>query len=384
MKRLSSILFFLLCIAMLQAQEHIFMLVDVSKSVRQHELNDARQAINEILTGRQPSKAFISQGSQQDLVNFKIKAGDKLSVSRFGSLNTTLAISPVPVTIQNIDADVNQALNSITWTPTDGQTYMTLAKAKIAEYAKNHNVSKYRLYIISDNINDDYGPNGRPNYPADGYTQNLAEGYNTSTNPVNEAGYTRLKFSQNSDFTISLSPGVDVSKYNLPSTATTSPAVQNDATPAIKISPAQKGKKGNEYKLKADKLNLNWTCANCPQGTKYSVNISQYEGGKLRETKKDLIANNLTIKLPDGKFRITVSASNVSSSSDTTFISVSTGGYGWLIFLLIAIVGIGAGYYFWNKKRQEKIDRYSDHNGDKSIFTQPSGNNTNPTNSDYF
>lgn len=383
MKRLFSILFFLLSVIILQAQEHVFILVDVSKSVKQHELNDARQAINEILTGRQPSKAFISQGNQQDLANFKIKQNDKLSVSRFGSLNTTQAINPAPVTIQNIDTDVNQALNSITWTPTDGQTYMTLAKAKIAEYAKNHNVSKYRLYIISDNINDDYGPNGRPNYPADGYTQNLAEGYNTSTNPVNEAGYTKLKFSQSSDFTISLSPGVDVSKYNLPATATTASAVNNDGTPTISISSAQKGKKGNEYKLKADKLNLNWTCTNCPEGVKYTVNISQYDGGKLKETKKDLTANNLTIKLPDGKYRITVSASNVSSSSDTTFVNVNTGGYGWLVFLLIIIAGAGAGYYFWNKKRQEKIESYSDHTND-DIFTQKSGSNTNSSNPDYF
>lgn len=383
MKKLFTILYLTLYTFSVYSQTNVFVLVDVSKSVKQDELNNAKQALNEVLTGSQLSRAFISQGAQQDLANFKLMQGDKLAIVKFGSLHTTLAINPNPDTIQNVNADVNQVLNTISWTPTDQQTYMTLAKAKIAEYAKNDNITKYKLYIISDNINDDYGQGGKPNYPDD-YTRNLAEGYNTSTNPVNEAGYTKLKFSANSLFTLSFSPGVDVSKYSLPG-GTPPPIVDADTGNAvITLNSPPKARKGKEHEIKTESLNINWTCKNCPQGIKYTVMVSQYDGRKFRETKKDLTANTATFKVPDGKFKITVSASNYPSSSDYTYIDVSTGSYGWLIFLLILIAAGAVGYYFWNKKRQEKIDVFST-NKAEDIFSKGNGGTTgNSSNSDYF
>lgn len=384
MKRLYTILSLIICTLSVYSQNNVFVLVDVSLSVKPSELNDAKQALNEVLTGSQLSKAFVSQGSQQDLVNFKMAQGDKLAIAKFGSLQTTLAINPSPTAIQNVNADVSQVLNSTSWTPTDGQTYITLAKAKIAEYAKNHNITKYKLYVISDNIQDDYGKAGKPNYPDD-YTRNLAEGYNTSTNPVSESGYTKLKFDKAKDFTLSFSPNVDVSKYTLP--GGTPPAIvdTNTENAAITITSPPEAKKGKEHEIKTETVNINWTCNNCPQGIKYTVLVSQYDGGKFREAKKDLVANTATFKLPDGKFRITVSASNTTASSDYTHVCVSTGGYGWLIFLLLLIVAIAIGYYFWNKKRQEKIDVFASNKAD-DIFSKNSGGTTssNSSNTDYF
>lgn len=383
MKQLYTIISLIICTLSVYAQNNVFVLVDVSKSVTQTDLNNAKQALTEVLTGSQLTMAFVSQGSQADLVNFKMANGDKLAVSKFGSLNTTLAINPSPSTMQNVSADVNQVLNASSWTPTDGQTYITLAKAKIAEYAKNHNITKYKLYIISDNVSDDYGQNGKPNYPDD-YTRNLAEGYNTSTNPVSEGGYTKLKFTANSLFTLSFSPSVDVSKYTLP--GGTPPAIVDtiDATAIITITSPPEAKKGKEYEVKTESVNINWNCPTCPQGTKYTVLVSQYDGGKFREQRKCDLPTT-TFKLPNGKFRITVSTSNTTASSDYTCISVSTGGYGWLIFLLILLSGIGIGYYFWNKKRQEKIDVFATNKAD-DIFSKGTGGTTssNSSNSDYF
>lgn len=379
MKRLYTILSLIICTLSVYSQNNVFVLVDVSLSVKPNELNDAKQALNEVLRGSQLSKAFISQGSQQDLVNFKMAQGDKLAIAKFGSLLTTLAINPSPTTIQNVNADVSQVLNSASWTPTDGQTYITLAKAKIAEYAKNHNITKYKLYVISDNIQDDYGKAGKPNYPDD-YTRGLAEGYNTSTNPVSESGYTKLKFDKAKDFTLSFSPNVDVSKYTLP--GGTPPAIvdTNTENAAITITSPPKAKKGKEHEVKSETVNINWTCNNCPQGIKYTVLVSQYDGGKFRETKKDLVANTATFKLPDGKFRITVSSSNYASSSDYTCISVSTGGYGWLIFILILFAAAIIGYYRWKIIQDDKLHGGSTTKTD-GIFTNTPNNSGNPNSS---
>ncbi len=383
MKRLYTILSLIICTLSVHSQNNVFVLVDVSLSVKPYELNDAKQALNEVLTGSPLSKAVISQGSQQDLVNFKMAQGDKLAIAKFGSLLTTLAINPSPTTIQNVNADISQVLNSASWTPTDGQTYITLAKAKIAEYAKNHNITKYKLYLISDNIQDDYGKAGKPNYPDD-YTRNLVEGYNTSTNPVSESGYTKLKFDKAKDFTLSFSPNVDVSKYTLP--GGTPPAIVDtpSGNAGITITSPPEAKKGKEHEVKSETVNINWACNNCPQGIKYTVLVSQYDGGKFRETKKCDVPT-ATFKLPDGKFRITVSASNTTASSDYTCISVSTGGYGWLIFLLILMVAGAVGYKIWNDKRNKKLNEFAPTKAD-DIFSKNSGGTTtsNSPNSDYF
>jgi hypothetical protein len=376
----------------LQAQDHVFVLVDVSKSVKQYQLDDAREALYEILTGTQPSKAFITQGKQSDLAQFKLKQGDKLSISTFGSLATTRGINPVPST------DVDKMLNSISWIPTDGQTYLTLAKAKIAEYAKNNSIAKYKLYLISDNINDDYGPNGRPDYPKNenNYTQDLVEGYNTSTNPVAESGYTKLKFDKNSSFSLSLSPGVDVTNYTPPINPNNPIIIPPDTSSVIKIT-SPTGARKKAYQLKSDKITLSWACTNSPQGIRYNVTFSGIDGTKGHPALKNVSGNSASTKLPDGKYRITVSASNYKASSDTTYIDVSTGGgFGWVLFLLLLAAAGGIGYYLWNKNRQEKFESNTDRGTDRNtdnIFSNDSNNNynnntynntNNNSDSDYF
>lgn len=354
MKHLPVFLLILLTSFTASAQSHVFVLVDASKSVKQSQLNDAREALTEVLTGATPSKAFISQGKVQDLAGFKVKPGDKLSVCRFGSLSTTLAINPNPVNIQNIAGDVSQAVNSIAWTPTDNQTYITLAKAKIAEYAKNHQISRYRLYLISDNIQDDYGPGGKPNY-SDDYTRNLVEGYNTSTNPVSEAGYTKLKFSQNSDFTLSFSPSVDVSKYSLPP-GKSPPVSVPDATPepaSITLTAFADGRKDKPKEAKSGDVTLSWTC-NCPEGTKFNALITAADGSKYKDQKKNISGNSVKFAdVPGGTFKVVVSATDVNSAS--TYIKTPSGSMAWLIILVLILAGGGVAYYVYYTKRNKKL-----------------------------
>lgn len=381
MKRLYTILSLLLFTVSVSAQNNVFVLVDVSLSVTQSDLSRSKQALNEVLTGVTPSRAFVAQGYVADLPSFKLAVGDKLSVSKFGSLNTTLAINPNPITIQNLTADVSQLLNASSWIPTDGQTYLTLAKAKIAEYAKNHNISQYKLYIISDNVNDDYGQGGKPNYPDD-YTRNLAEGYHTSTNPVSEGVYTKLKFSANSLFTFSLL-SVDVAKYNIPG-GTPPPPPPPSETASITLTSFANGKKDKPVPTGSNSFSVSWTCINCAPNTKYNVMLTEI-GGKYKDlSKKNLPVNTVKFTdVPSGQFKIVVSA--MGENSATTFVETPSGGYGWLFVLLILIITVAVGYYFWNKRRQEKIDVFASNKADDIFSKNTGGSNIgNTSNSDYF
>jgi len=381
MNRIVTILFLSACLTTIQAQNDIFVLVDVSRSIRQSELNDAKQALTEVLTGVNPSRAFIAYGNQTDLTNYKANVNNKIAISKFGSLNTTIAINPTPITIQNIGSDVNSMVNSITWTPIDQQTYFNLAKAKIAEYAKRNKINIYKLCIISDNINDDFGPNGTPNYPNQ-YTRELAEGYNTTSNPVKET-WTKLKFNQNSNFTLSFS-SVDVSRYILPTGPGITPPPPEPAI--IKIS-SPIGTRSKEAESKSKNLTVSWTCTNCPADINYSVRISGYDGNKFNDTRNNLTSNSTTFNnLSGGKYRITVSDSNYSAASDTTFVNINAGGLGWIIPLLLLAAAGGAAYYFWNKRRQKKLNAtQSDNYNSSDIYNQNSDPTTSyPSNPEYF
>jgi hypothetical protein len=381
MKRLFLVYFFTSTILIVKGQSSVFVLVDVSKSVTQSQLTDARQALIEVLVGTPLTKAFISQGTSHDLANFKLVIGDKLSVSKFGGLQTTLSINPNIIQIQNPATDVSRVLNSTSWTPTDNQTYIQLAKAKIAEYAKNHKIAQYKLYIISDNVQDDYGPGGKPNYPDD-YTRNLAEGYNTSTNQVNEQGYTKIKFAPNSLFTLSFSPNVDVSKYTLPGNVNL-PITSDANTPAaIVLTSFADGKKDRPKSTNENSFNISWSC-NCQKDVKFNVALTEIEGGKYRDSKKNVTSNSIRFSdVPSGKFKVVVSALNANSAM--TYIETPSSGAGWIIALLLIAVAGGTGYYFWNKKRQEKIDVFASNKTD-DIFSKPGGGTTpNSSNTDYF
>ena len=196
---------------------------------------------------------------------------------------------------------------------------------------------------------------------------------------MREAGFTRLKFNNASLFTLSFSPSVDITGYSLPGT---NPVVDNTPQSTISIT-SPKGTKNTPAVLKTETLNLNWTCSQCSEGIRYSVRISQ-EGGKFRENKTDLTANRFSINLPNGQFSITVSSSNLTGvSSDTTFISVNKGGYGWLLFLLLLLAGAGGGYYIWDKKRREKLENIFENKTD--IFNANTGTTNNTiNNSEYF
>ena len=377
MKQLYTILSLFICTLSVYSQNNVFVLVDVSKSVTQNNLNDAKKALTEVFTGGTSSVGSIIKGTISDLYKFKLNTGDNLSVSRFGSCQTTWAITPSLNGINNFNTDVTNTLNSISWSPTDNNTFISLAKAKIAEYAVRNSITNYKLIIITDNIQTDFAK-GILNY-CNTDAKALAESYKSG---VIEGVYTSLKFSPSADFTIHLIQSVDVSKYTLP--GVTPPTIIDTENAAITISSPPEAKKGKEHEVKTETVNINWNCPTCRQETKYTVLVSQYEGGKFKETKKCDVPT-ATFKLPDGKFRITVSASNNTASSDYTCISVSTGGYGWLIFLLILIAAIGIGYYFWNKKRQEKIDVFATNKAD-DIFSKGSGETAtgNSSNSDYF
>ena len=392
MKKFLSILFLLFCTFCVIAQEHVFILVDISGSRGTDPIKaEAKQQVYNLLLGQYSSNGWnpvtVTDKKIADLINSVSKQtligqNSWICIVPFGNKDTYKNYSIAqnknnPIDFQNL---FNQKYPSKF---TDGYTYIQIAEAFTASLAKTYNINEYYMFIITDGLGDQDDTNSKNNYNS--FEEDLLLEWNNASSSIvkNVGALTKSKYYINfrrvtnvKGTTIPTNPGI---------TPPTSIVNSSGANAVITITSPPEAKKGKEHEMKSEMVNINWTCTNCPQGIKYTVLVSQYEGGKFKETKKDLVSNTATFKLPDGKFRITVSSSNFPASSDYTCVNVSTGGYGWLIFLLILIAAIGIGYYFWNKKRQEKIDVFASNKGD-DIFSKGSGGATssNSSNSDYF
>ena len=115
------------------------------------------------------------------------------------------------------------------------------------------------------------------------------------------------------------------------------------------------------------------------------MQLSELEGGKYKPPKRSVSANSINFTdVPSGKFKIVVSAPNVTSA--TTFVETPSSFNGWIGFLLFMVVGVGIAYYYWNKKRQEKIDVFTSNKAGDIFSSEKKGgaSGTSSSSSDYF
>ena len=357
------------CIRAFPQQSNVFVLVDVSKSVNRPDLDNARQALTDVLLGKPLSNAHVNYGSPSELLACRLQSGDRLSVLKFGNKETIMNNDFSLSRVTNLPDDLLQVLNSrFPRDLTDNRTYLMLAKAKVAEYAKSNNISNYRLYLITDNISDDYGPNGRPDYTA--YERDLAQGYNTSTNPVKESPSVKVKLNnaRNQDYVLEFIPEVDITAYNLPSQSIP-PVTDTEEYSTIRLTSYANGRRNNEVEASAESLNISWSCSNFPEGGKFTVIIAQYAGGKFRDIRENITTYSTTFKVPDGKYRVTVSAQNFEAEPASTFVEVKTGGGAWFWILLLLLLAGGTGYYYWQRRRRMKLEDEQASTG-QDIFSQ--------------
>jgi hypothetical protein len=391
MKRLLTILFCLTCTFAAVAQEHVFILVDVSGSRGADAIKtEAKNQVYNLLLGQYSANGWnpvtITDKKISDLINSVsrqplIGQNSWVCIVPFGNKDTykrytTGQNKNHPIDFQNL---FNQNYPTKF---TDGFTYMSIAEAFTASLAKTYNINEYYMFVVTDGLGDQDDTNSKNTY--DSFEENLLLEWNNASSSIvkNIGALTKSRYY------INLRKVTNVKSSQIP----TNPGIQPpppivDTTAqvaAITISSPPEGKRNKEVEIKSENLNINWACPNCPQGIKYTVMVSEYDGGKYREIKKDLLSNTASFKVPDGKFRITVSSPNYpTATSDTTFVIVSTGGYGWLLFLLFLIILVVVVIKIWNDKRKRDSKKSSSAKANEMFST---GNSVAPqsTNSKHY
>lgn len=399
MTRCLAVGFFLLLSILGQAQDHVFILVDVSGSRRNDPIKmDARNQVHDLIMGNYQTNGWeavkVTDKKLDAQINGKsqkalIGANSWVCIMPFGEKGTYQRYELQQN--KNHPADFNQLFN--THYPTvfrDNYTYIQIAQAFTASLAKSYNLNEYYVLVVTDGLGDQDDTNSKNSY--DSFEEELMLEWNNASSAIVKNVGTLKK----SKYYINLKKVENVKGTSIPTSANVTPPVipaiedTTPPTPVIKITSPAQGRKNQETELTTETLNINWTCTNCPKGIKYNVLVSQYEGGKYREAKKDIYSNATSFKVPDGKFRITVSAANYpEAKAHYTYVKVGTGGFGWILFLLFLLALAGGGYYFWNKQRGAKeAGPRSDVDADDMFSSRnpepPSGPSTSTSNNDEY
>ncbi len=379
------------------AQENVFILVDVSKSVYQSELTNAKKLVSDVLTGQYSSSSVFSTNGTTPSFNFS--SGGYFAILHFGDKGTVTNSNPTVHKVNNSNEVLSIINNEFRTNPTDNRTYLTLAKAKCADIALKNNIKEYSLILISDNISDDFG-GSITNYSSD--EQSSVNRYNTLANifPIsqfvlnNRNAFTVLlqrikldKITSDSD-----GDGVDDIIDNCPNTPKGVKVNQfgcPDTIPEqlkIELTTFKGGTSSKPIVHKENKITIGWFCKNAPKNAQYKIRVSPIgiSGEKMKTFTATGNSYNVS-NLSNGKWKITVSSdsANFNASSATTTIEINTGGSYWFLWLLLIAALGGGGYWYWKKTQVDKMTELNSMSNNDS-FSSGSTLNTNSDSSGYF
>lgn len=383
----------------INAQENVFVLVDISKSVNQSELTNAKQLVSDVLTNRYSGSSYFSSNSSTPSFNFS--SGGYLSILHFGDKSTVINNMPNVHKVTNSNEVSSIISNEFKTRPTDNRTYLTLAKAKCADIAYQNNIKEYSIILVSDNVSDDFG-GSTTNYTTT--EQNLVNRLNTITNTfagslfiynqrnaftvlfhkINLSGYGG-KADSDSDGVPNLIDncpntlkGVKVNQFGCPDT--TSEQLK------IELTTFKGGTSSRPVTHKENKITISWFCKNAPPNAQYKIRASPMNISGEKTQTFAATGNSYSItNLSKGTWKITVlSASpNFNATSATTIIEINTGRSNWFLwFLLMTVLG-GLGYWYWKKLQDDKIKKLDSMSSNDSL-SRGSILNTNSDNSGYF
>jgi|GEM_PF-6747859 len=359
-----------------RAQQNVVLLVDVSGSIPNAARNGAKDMVKDVLMGQAISNhAFYYEMDPQSTLRMPgtplVSSGSHVVLIRFGEKVTSDGHSDA--ILRNFPADLDNFLDAHYPTASeykDQYTFLTLAKAKAAQVAKQLGMGQFMFLLISDNINDDFTHGNSPNYT--GLETQLVESYNSKSNPVMEGGidgYVRLR--GNNDFKIPLRMlDVGQMKTVLPVPPITPITPNGGGTTIITIPdsmPLTIEFSGNlasaSRKLpavvKSNSVNISWLCKNCPDNTLYNVVVSTVDGKTKDGNSKNLSLPSLSKNLESGTYKVMVSGevpgSNRPVSSAMTYITVDTGGGAWFLWVVLIAGLIGGSIYMYKQQQKKKI-----------------------------
>jgi hypothetical protein len=385
MKKL--LLLFLILPLLVAASDGVFVLVDVSKSFPNNAIKlEAKNIVLEFLQGtynvqRNMGTWRYAPGISDQKISSMIsgspiqilKNNDVLFIIPFGNKTTYcnyrwMRINNYPTDMIDFFNNNFPALN------TDLLTFINIAQSMTVSLAPRFNLKEYYIIIMSDQLSDQTGSRSI----FDQFEVDMMTSWNNRINSQcsNVLTLERNYFSGGTTYryfisVVKVAVLADPKIKNIPD-GLLPPAVQLDSSKVtgnsgsgnteVKFTSYAGGKRNNPIEIKQEDLSITWSCENCPADVKYSIQVQGIDGNKYKD-KRSLSSNSMSLHLKSGLYKIFVTGeaptSNTSVGSDTTYIEISSGSAGWIIWVLLAAaLGVGAILYL-QKMRQNKMIKKS-------------------------
>ena len=323
MRRFIFFIILVFCVFCINAQKDVYVLVDLSGTMCPNQLKEAKDALLQIFKGIAPSTLTLNTGDASDLKKLALQVNDRVSINGFGEREYTWRMSPrlEVVDSNNLDNIVNSSVFSIT--PNHRWTFLTLAKAKIADYARrNSNQRSYILCMITDDGLDDYPSNVYPRFTPEQAL--LVDKYPSVNEGVNEGNRTTffmdesLKQKRNAqNLRFDIFPDIKVGNF-IPTNQII------NTTDGINILIPTRAAKDKPFFIYEDNVKIEWECTSSLSNLIYTVKMIGFDGTNFSYSSDTITEKSHHVKaLANGRYEIAVSANNTSIISDVTYIEVN-------------------------------------------------------------
>jgi hypothetical protein len=256
----------------------------------------------------------------------------------------------------------------------DMATIIDVPLAWLASFLKSQSIPDYYVFIVSDEKSDKGNSGSKVKY-TEADKKLIADYGKGNSQPTKVCTFEGINAKEEMCITIwrinlaaiSIAPNTNSGIF-IP------PPISDDQMKISIPPPLGDGthrNKDNPYKLASNNISISWNCSNCPSTTKFQIKYKLLDENKAFK-KEDQISPVTLQNIPSGVYRLDISAPGI--NSDYCFFEVPSSNKKKLWLGLIPLVVIGIGYYFWNKKRQEKIDKFTANKAD-DIFTSTTGSN---------
>lgn len=354
MRNVTLLFLFFLFELSLDAQNNVFVLVDVSGSGPADAIKtEAGVIVKDLLVDQFNPSNYNKEwkwsdslmppfdrvkGTSQPLLN--TAAGSTLMIMPFGQHNRYEDYKIQK--ISNLPDDVLSMFASYyPKTFSDQYTYIEVAQAKAAGVAKTAGFDSFYRIEVTDAM---------PIAPQSKYTpqeQFLMQNDNSTKTKLGE-----FVFGQ-TDFRIIFTR---VSIANAPNLVKTPIATQNiDRKDLTIIKPSGTQKKPTT--LNPPSVSIAWRCLGCKDSTLYNVTLLNTKDKKVRIAPKKTMESSATFSITEpGEYKVSVSGDGLTAKSVYFKVGKEGGGSGFWVVLLLIGAGF-LGYFFWNKRRNENMQR---------------------------
>lgn len=368
----------LICCLNANGQNNAFVLVDVSGSGPSSAKSQARDIVRDILNNQYSPGKYDPLWEWSKTLQPPLDPNKGCTQSMFNFSNSTLMIMPMGskdryrdyrITPVASTTDVSAFFSrNYPSTFNDSYSYLEIARAKAAGVARSAGITSFYQIEVTDALEDT--ESNQPPYTQDEW--DLIQSNTSSVSYLGEITYNKQNVNNAYRIIFKL---VNLNNSSVPKTPIVG-GVNVASKELTIIKPGGTAKKPSDQN--PGSVSVAWQCLGCKDSIEFTITIANTTNKKVKPITRKVKEFNAIFSITEpGTYKVSVSGDGLSAKSTYFKVGGESGGSGLLIFLLLALAA-GAAWYFWNKRRNENLERdTNDYTGGINTYTPPPSSKKN-------